>query len=362
MAKFAVIIPAAGSSSRMEGIDKLNIAIGAKTVLEHSVSAFIDFDQIIVVGDKRLDDAKYAGITYVEGGKARQYSVYNGLKAVRDDIDFVLIHDGARPFVTEKIISNVKKSLLAGNKAVIPCIKPKNTIRTADSTLQRDSLFEVQTPQGFDKKTLLQAYQSAIKDGIEVTDDASVTEHYGIQTTIVEGDYCNYKITTPSDIPGEIRYGNGYDLHKLVPERKLMLGLVEIPFEKGLLGHSDADVLVHAICDAILGACALGDIGRHFPDTAPAYEGLSGEKLLTDVKSIVKKEGFKVLSVDGTLIAQKPKIAPYSYEMRLAIAKVLELDISRVSIKATTEEGMGATGTGEAMAAFATATVMTKIE
>ena len=204
---------------------------------------------------------------------------------------------------------------------------------------------------------LKRAYQKALEEDFLPTDDAGVVEHFGEKIDIVEGDYANIKITTKDDIPGRLRYGNGYDLHKLVEGRPLMLGCTNIPYEKGLLGHSDADVLVHAICDALLGAAALGDIGRHFPDNDPKWEGVSGKTLLLEVKKILNDSGFEIECVDATLVAQRPKIAPHADEMRKRIAENLCIDVNNVSVKATTEEGLGKTGDGSCMAAFATATI-----
>ena len=174
---------------------------------------------------------------------------------------------------------------------------------------------------------------------------------------ITEGDYANYKITTPEDLPMTIRTGNGYDVHRLVPGRKLMLGCCEIPFEKGLLGHSDADVCAHAIADALLGAAALGDIGRHFPDTDPAFEGMPGRVILQKTADILREAGFSIVNVDATIIAQRPKIAPHAHQMIEKTAEALGIPASDVSIKATTEEGLGFTGDGSAIACLATATV-----
>ncbi|MBQ9911881.1 MAG: 2-C-methyl-D-erythritol 2,4-cyclodiphosphate synthase [Firmicutes bacterium] len=349
MKKFAVVIPAAGRSTRMGGRKKENIVIGDMTVLDHVRKAFESFDRIVVVGPGGD----------VPGGERRQDSVMNGLAALGDEYEFVLVHDGARPFVSADVIERVRDALLSGSDAVIPCVRPKDTIRTADRTLDRSSLYAVQTPQGFKLDVLRRCYEIVKEDGVDVTDDASAVEYCGYKVDIVEGDYANLKITTPEDLPSEnrVRFGTGYDLHKLVEGRTLWLGCVEIPFEKGLLGHSDADIIAHAIADAMLGAAALGDIGKHFPDTAAETEGMSGERILSETAEILKKNGFEVKSVDATLIAQRPKISPYTDKMRAAIAKALGIDISKVSVKATTEEGMGPTGEGLAMAAYAAATV-----
>lgn len=349
MSRFAVIIAAAGRSTRMGGVKKENIKLGDKTVLELTKDAFEGIGRIVVVGPGGD----------VEGGERRQDSVCKGLEFLGDDADFVLVHDGARPFVKKDLIERVMDALEKGADAAVPCVRPKDTIRTKDATLDRSKLFAVQTPQGFRLDVLRDAYRKVNADGIEVTDDASAAEYAGYKVDIVEGDYENYKITTPSDIPSEyrLRFGNGYDLHLLTEGRPLMLGCIEVPFEKGLLGHSDADVISHAIADAMLGAAALGDIGKHFPDNAAETEGMSGKEILSKTAGILKSHGFTTLSVDATLIAQKPKVAPYTDKMREAIASAIGIDKSKVSVKATTEEGVGPTGEGLAMAAYATATV-----
>ena len=349
MSKFAVIIPAAGKSTRMGGRKKENIVIEGRTVLERTKAAFEGFDQIIVVGPGGD----------VPGGDRRQDSVVNGLDALRNDIDFVLVHDGARPFVSSEVIERVKNALLEGSDAVVPCVRPKDTIRTKEKALVRSELYAVQTPQGFKKEVLERCYAKVKEDNIELTDDASAADYCGYRVDIVEGDYANYKITTPDDLPEEsrVRFGSGYDLHKLVFGRPLMLGCIEIPFEKGLLGHSDADVIAHAIADAMLGAAALGDIGKHFPDTSKDTEGMSGVEILSKTAEILKQNGFSTQSVDATLIAQRPKVSPYTDSMREAIAKAIGIDKNMVSVKATTEEGLGPTGEGLAMAAYATAVV-----
>ncbi len=298
------------------------------------------------------------------GGASRQESVSLAMKILPPGVTRVLVHDAARPFVDEGTIGRVLDALQEC-PAVIPCVHPKSTIRTEGATLDRSSLYEVQTPQGFRRDLLQKALEKAASDGFAGTDEAGVAEHF-IQSLpreerfavrIVEGSYANYKITTPEDLPVSIRTGNGYDVHRLVPGRKLMLGCCEIPYEKGLLGHSDADVVAHAIADALLGAAALGDIGRHFPDSDPQYEGMAGCEILARTAGILKDGGFSIVNVDATLIAQRPKIAPYAKTMIENTAKALGVPASAVSIKATTEEGLGFTGDGSAMACMACASV-----
>ena len=368
MEKTAVIIAAAGSSTRMGGgIPKQYRMCGNLPVLVKAVKAFCDvqgISDIIVTASEAeqqncrnlLDRWGCAQAIVVCGGATRQESVSNALACIPEDCTKVLIHDGARPFVEPEVIKAVIEEL-EKSPAVIPCVQPKSTIRTTEETLDRSKLYEVQTPQGFRMDTLLEAFRKAKEDGFEGTDEAGLVERTGVKISIVPGSYKNIKLTTPEDFPVDIRIGNGYDVHRLVDGRPLMLACTQVPYEKGLLGHSDADVISHAIADAILGACALGDIGRHFPDNDPKYEGMAGKLLLSETARIVREAGFTIINIDATLIAQKPKVAPYIETMRENTAAALGLPVSCVSIKATTEEGLGFTGDGSAMAAMASASV-----
>lgn len=366
--KVAIIITAAGSSSRMGGgIPKQYRLVHGKPVLLRSCEIFCflrGLTRIIIAappGDEEkvrdmLEGAKGgfpAPYTVVPGGKSRTESVFAALSKVPADSDFVLVHDAARPFAPRSIILRVLSALESGAEAAVPAIEPRNTIRSAEKTLDRSSLYEVQTPQGFTKDVLDRAYKRAAEDGIAGTDDASLVERLGAAISIVEGDDANIKITTPDDIPFEIRMGIGYDLHRLKEGRKLMLGCVKIPCEKGLDGRSDADVICHALADAALGAAGLGDIGRHFPDSDPAFEGMSGTEILRRTSSLLASAGFTIVNADVTLIAEKPKIAPYAEEMRTRMAEALGMDREALNIKATSEEGLGPTGEGLAMAALA---------
>ncbi len=393
MTGFAVIIAAAGSSRRMGGsTPKQYLPIGGVPVLVKSTALFTGIDgvcQIVIScpagdeayvrtllerygvtgpvaaacasGDRRSGSgAGPVRIDVAAGGPERQDSVRLALEAVDPELKYVLIHDAARPYCPEHVIEAVASALEGGAGAAVPGVTPKNTIRTLETTLDRSSLFEVQTPQGFDVRVLKDALKKAVSEGFKGTDEASVTERAGIRTVIVQGDYANIKITTPDDLPKErksMRIGTGYDVHRLVPDRPLMLGCVQVPYEKGLLGHSDADVLAHAIADALLGAAALGDIGKIFPDTAAETEGMPGKVILSQTAEIVRRAGFEIVNIDATLVAQKPKVAPYILSMREATAAALGVDVSAVSIKATTEEKLGFTGDGSAMAAQAVALI-----
>lgn len=359
------IIASAGSGKRFGGmLPKQFIKLGQETVLETAVRKFQEnekIDRIICVcpetflNETRILLTKFSKVTdIVAGGKERQDSVYNGLKLVDDGI--VLVHDGARPFVSKDVIDRViEKSKTVSS---VPGVKVKDTIRTKSGNLNRDELFSVQTPQGFHVDILKKAYEEAFKDGFYGTDDAGLVERLGEKVEIVEGDYSNIKITTKEDINEmNIRTGFGYDVHKLVDGRDLFLCGVKIPFDRGLLGHSDADVALHALMDAILGAAALGDIGKHFPDKDPKYEGISSMLLLRNVRSLISDKGYMVSNVDVTIICEKPKILPYVEEMRKNVAEELGIEIDQVNIKGTTTEKLGFTGREEGIAASAVATL-----
>ncbi len=370
MSVISVVIAAAGASRRMGGgIPKQYRMCGPEPVLVRSCRAFSEDPRVnsIVVavpeGDESyvlelLEKYRVGKVLFVvSGGAERRDSVAAALSLCPEDSDFVLVHDGARPFVAPDVTGRVIDALENGAEGAVPGVTPKNTIRTAAQTLDRSLLYEVQTPQGFRYSMLMKAYDKAFDDGFLGTDDAGLVERLGIPVSVVEGSYSNIKITTPEDLPMDIRVGNGYDLHRLVPGRKLMLGCVEIPFEKGLLGHSDADVICHALADALLGAAHLGDIGRIFPDSAPETEGMAGALILSKTAEILSSAGFTIINADVTLIAEKPKIAKYVPLMEERIAEALGTDKARISVKAKTNEGLDAAGRGEAMAAFATASI-----
>ncbi len=354
-----VIIAAAGNGSRMGGrLPKQYMKTGGEVILRKTAAVFAScniIDEIIVVADRAymdLCEEVLSGIehTAVSGGRQRQDSVYEGLKCTGTDI--VLIHDGARPFVTQQIITEVTAAA-AEHRAAVCAVMPKDTIRTRYGTLNRGELYAVQTPQGFDTAEIKAAYEKAYADGFYGTDDAGIAERAGLDVSIVPGSYENIKITTREDLPMETRVGTGCDVHRLTEGRKLILGGVDIPFDRGLSGHSDADVLVHAIMDALLGAAALGDIGKLFPDTDDRYKGISSIELLKKVGETIAEAGCSVGNIDATVVAQKPKIAPYIEDMRANIAAALGIDKDRVSIKATTTEKLGFTGRQEGMEARA---------
>ena len=359
------VIVAAGSSRRM-GFDKLSCRISGGTVLEMSLRAFdrhpLVKDIVLVTGENEGPARAAAAacekpVILVRGGATRAISVRNGVSAASGEL--VAIHDAARPFVSAAVITQALEAA-ASTGAAAPAVPVKDTIKQTENgqvkgTPPRESLFAVQTPQCFDRALYLELLAHAADDSI--TDDCQLFEQAGRTVVLTAGDYANYKITTPEDLKGEtsMRIGHGYDVHKLVEGRRLILGGVDIPYEKGLLGHSDADVLAHAIMDALLGAAGLGDIGRHFPDSDPAYKGADSLKLASHVAALLAKEGWTVQNVDATILCQAPKLAPHIPTMMVNLAAALNLPEGRVHVKATTEEKLGFTGAGQGIAAHAVA-------
>lgn len=378
--QFGAVIVAAGNSTRMGGaIPKVLENLNGRPVLLYSFLALAACPQVgeLCVVCREEDRPRVEGLlrdmtdkpfAVVAGGRERQDSVLNGVGALSPERNYLLIHDGARPFVTPELAGAVCRDAVAYGAATA-AVPSKDTCKLSDgegfveSTPPRERLMAIQTPQAFEREMYLYAARKAQAAGLSYTDDCQLIEAAGGQVRLTPGDYRNIKLTTPEDRQaaraylgkGEkaMRVGSGYDVHKLVEGRKLILGGVEVPFEKGLLGHSDADVLAHAIADALLGAAALGDIGKLFPDTDPAYEGADSLVLLERVCALLGEKGFSIGNIDATLIAQRPKLAPFIPQMRENLAKACGVSLSQVSVKATTEEGLGFTGSGEGMAASA---------
>lgn len=383
----AAIIVAAGTSSRM-GRDKLFIDLCGKSVISRTVEIFADsgfFDEIILVVNKEKTsefirelekNSLLPCVRIISGGKTRGESSFVGIKEAQSD--FALIHDGARPLVTREIIEATLSECIASGAAAAG-VKPKDTIkqvspkRVIASTVPRESAVLIQTPQSFDRKAIVRAYE---KYGFNETDDCSLMEKSGVSIAVVEGSYENLKLTTEEDVVtaegilrkrGElknlpaIRIGTGFDTHRLSEGRELIIGGVNIPYEKGLLGHSDADVLIHAVIDALLGATALGDIGKLFPDTDEKYKGISSMLLLRETVELVRRGGYTVGNLDATIIVQKPKMAPYITNMRKNLADAMGVDLSCVSVKAKTNESMGFTGRGEGIEARAVVTALKNV-
>lgn len=377
------IILAAGSGSRMGSkITKQRITLLGESILRRSVMAFdscSEIDSIVVAcREDELDWVKnelcqtIKPISVITGGKTRAESSRNAFSAVPGECDFVAIHDGARCLITEKNIEDVVKAAYVHGAATAGTVVTDTVKSCADgfinSTIPREGLFFAQTPQVFSYDMYEKAL-SARSAGEIYTDDNMLVEQMGVKIYPVDTGKQNIKITTADDLAyaehilerrakmSEIRVGHGYDVHRLVQGRKLILGGVEIEHDKGLLGHSDADVLTHAIMDALLGACGLGDIGRHFPDSSSEYKDISSLELLKRVNEIMKDNGYSVVNIDATVVLQKPKIAPFIDRMITNISKILEIEQGRINIKATTEEKLGFTGNEDGACSHAVATV-----
>lgn len=377
----AAVIVAAGRGSRM-GLDRNKVLydlcgepIIVRTARAFAESGLFGGGIVVVTGACDIDEMKQmferAGVAVravVQGGADRQESVYCGIAACDENADIIAIHDGARPLITREVIGRTIESAKQYGSGVA-AVMLKDTIKRVDAdgcvvdTPIRDTLRAVQTPQTFDAKLIREAHEQfrhGNADGVRATDDAMLAEWMGHTVHLTEGDLENIKLTTPEDmlLAGEVlvrrgqakkeektmRIGHGYDVHRLVEGRKLILCGVEIPHTVGLLGHSDADVAYHALTDAILGAAAMGDIGRHFPDTDPAYKGADSGRLLDHVMELVWAKGYVVGNVDVTIIAQKPKLKDYIETMRANIAAHLKVDLDCVNVKATTTEKLGFEG------------------
>ncbi len=372
------------------------LEIGGRSILELSVAALAASDRIqdIVValpeehldaGGKALRQAIGRPITVVAGGARRQDSVTNAFAKTSQEADIILIHDAARPFVTRDVINRAIDGA-QNHGAAIAAIGVRDTVKQAGdanadgsrlirATIPRDSVFLAQTPQAFRRELLARALAEGGE--VDATDEAMLVERLGLPVHVVEGDARNVKITTPDDLaaakaaalrtsrsesegfsPRLMRVGTGYDLHRLVAGRPLILAGVTIPFELGLDGHSDADIVCHAVTDAILGAAGAGDIGRMFPDTDPKWQGANSIELLKGAAAKVRESGYVVSNVDVTVIAQQPKLLPHLEAMRGNLAAALGIDPSAVSVKGKTNEGVDSMGRGESMACHAVALIV----
>lgn len=312
----------------------------------------------------------------VTGGKERQDSVERGIAALPAEARWVAVHDGARPFAAPELFTRVWQAARETGAAIaaVPCkdtIKVGNPTGQVERTLERSRLWAVQTPQIFTADQLKKHGAFVKENKLAVTDDASIAEAMGVPVELVPGSYENQKITTPEDLvwaralvekkeerPMEFRIGSGYDVHRLVEGRDLILCGVKVPYEKGLDGHSDADVALHALMDALLGAAGMGDIGKLFPDTDDRFLGADSRKLLAAVLARLQSEGWRVNNVDVTIIAQRPKLASYEPAMKENLTADLEISAGAVNVKATTTEKLGFTGRGEGIAAEAVASLI----
>jgi 2-C-methyl-D-erythritol 4-phosphate cytidylyltransferase / 2-C-methyl-D-erythritol 2,4-cyclodiphosphate synthase len=388
-------------------LPKQFLQLAGTPVLVHTVSRVLELENVcdVVIALPRAHVATArqvlsrrawaVPVRCVPGGPTRQESVRRGVVAVRGKPEVILVHDAVRPLCDAPTMRRVIEAAWRHGGAVpgLPATETIQRVSHAGRVLRtppRDELFAIQTPQCFRSEVLRGALESARKAGFNGTDESSVARWAGHAVYVVEGSPENIKITRPLDLeiaelimkkrrghsspPGPVctgepdrptrevrnvpmRVGQGIDYHRLVEGRKLVLGGLEIPFEKGLLGHSDADALIHAICDALLGAAGLGDIGRHFPDTDPANRDRPSLEFLRGIRGLLEQDGWSVTNVDATILAQRPKLAPFMDGMRQNIAAALGIDVAAVSVKATTTEGLNAEGRGEGISAFAVAAI-----
>lgn len=375
-----VIIVAAGRGLRLGGsVPKQLLDLGGHSLLQRSVAAFDSHprvDEIVVVlpADLVADGPNLIGAirkscNCVAGGERRQDSVRHGSSRLSPAVDLVLVHDAARPFVDHALIDRVIAAARDVGSAV-PALAASDTVKQVDVahrevalTLARDTIWMAQTPQGFTRDVFTRVI--ALSEGDTATDEAQLAESAGDRVRVVDGDPRNVKITTADDLAraratfsGAVRVGTGYDLHRLVPGRTLVLAGVTIPFDRGPASHSDGDVASHAIVDAVLGAAAAGDIGRLFPDSDPQWKDAPGLDLLGRAASHVRAQGWSVSSADVTVVLERPKLAPFVDEIRARLAGALGLTPDRVSVKAKTNEGVDAVGRGEAIAAHAVAVLV----
>ncbi len=391
MPETALLIVAAGRGHRAGGNGpKQYVKLAGKTVLAHTISAFIDLPHVskIITVIHRDDEALYREaarafgdrlLPPVFGGDTRQQSVLHGLRALAPlRPGFVLIHDAARPFVDSTLIARVVDGL-ARHEAVLPAISVTDTIKRVkdelvEETVDRANLYAAQTPQGFAFPLIQELHERAAKEkDVQFTDDVSLAEWAGVRVQRVEGRANNFKLTTPRDMEMaelilaasqqmETRTGSGFDVHPFEAGDAVTLCGITIPFDQKLKGHSDADVAIHALTDALYGALGEGDIGHHFPPSDAQWKGADSSVFLTHATELVAQRGGKIINIDLTIICEKPKISPHQPEMRQKLSQIMKIDAHRISIKATTTEGLGFAGRGEGIAAQAVATISVPLE
>jgi len=383
------IIAAGGRGVRFgRDLPKQLVPLGGLTILQRSVDAFVLHERIadLVVAlpvELAANAPAYLrdrpkSIEVVEGGRRRQDSVARAFSHVPPDADIVVIHDAARPLVSRALITRTIDAAVA-HGAAIAALPATDTVKQANErgvvvdTLPRGRIFLAQTPQAFRTSVLREALASG-GGSAEATDEAALIERAGHAVQLVDGDPRNLKITTADDLAvaerflrsssesrsidaPTLRIGNGYDLHRLVPGRRLVLGGTVIPHDKGLAGHSDADAVCHAVTDAILGAAGAGDIGRHFPDSDPAWKDADSIVLLRRAVEMIATAGYVVVNVDIVVIAERPKLAPHAETMRANVARAIGIAPDRVSVKGKTNEGVGSVGAGESIAVHAVALI-----
>jgi 2-C-methyl-D-erythritol 4-phosphate cytidylyltransferase / 2-C-methyl-D-erythritol 2,4-cyclodiphosphate synthase len=375
MSRIAVLIVAAGRGERAgTELPKQYEQLAGRPMLRRTVEAFGSYPVQVVIGAGQQDlaAAALAGLDLpapVTGGTTRQESVRLGLEALRQQApDFVLIHDAARPLISPKVIGAVVAALEAGADGALPMLAASDTLRRrgADgrwTLVPRENLYRAQTPQGFVYAKIARAHKDHARE--DVTDDVALAELAGLKVDMVEGEEKNIKVTRKEDFAlaesllggGDVRTASGYDVHKFKDGDHIWLCGIKVEHSHGLEGHSDADVGLHAITDALLGCIGEGDIGQHFPPTDERWRGAASWKFLDHAAGLVKAKGGTINHIDVTIICERPKVGPHRDTMKAKIAEILKIEASRVSVKATTTEGLGFTGRREGIAAQATATV-----
>jgi 2-C-methyl-D-erythritol 4-phosphate cytidylyltransferase/2-C-methyl-D-erythritol 2,4-cyclodiphosphate synthase len=385
------IIAAGGAGRRLAAaVPKQLLDIDGRSILQRSVEAFLTHPRIAEVivalppAILRTPPAWLSRAKLVPSGERRQDSVASAFDAVAENAEVVLVHDAARPFVSQELISRAIDAA-AAHGAAIAAMPVSDTVKRVGGggepdvilhTIRREEIFLAQTPQAFRRNVLRDAVALG-RSGIETTDEAMLAERAGYRVRIVPGDPANLKITTAADLSEARRravatagassasntvsgrIGIGYDLHRLVDGRPLVLAGVTIPSDRGPQGHSDADVVCHSVTDAILGAARAGDIGQHFPDTDPRWRGASSIALLRDAVAVVRRRGLEIENVDVVVVLERPKLTSHTADLESALADALGIDVEHVSIKAKTNEGVDAVGRGEAIAAHAVALLRT---
>ncbi len=360
--RYAIIVAAGGSVRYGGTTNKLDEQLLGKSVLQHSVDVLSSVVDVTVVVGRHAEGALYA-----EGGATRFLSVYNGLKALPENaLGTVAIHDGARPFITRAFAERLFAEAERYGSAV-PRLFVTDTVYRRDGDkdvpVDRDSIFTVQTPQAFDIQKLRAAFDGAFVRGFEgngYTDESTLFSEGGNKPHFTDGLRSNVKLTYLGDLP-DFRVGNGFDVHPFAEGDGVVLGGVKIPFDKKLQGHSDADALCHAVCDAILSASGNKDIGHRFPDDDPAYEGADSALLLADCVSVAESCGYEVVNVSATVICQAPKIAPHIDAMKARLARICKVAPSCIAISATTTERLGALGNGDGIAVEACALLRSRV-
>lgn len=370
------IIVAAGRGERLGGeTPKALVDLVGRSMLRRSaeaLSACAEVNALIVVappgferiaGDEVYGTGKLRAV--VAGGATRQDSVRAGLARTDERDRVVLVHDAARPFIDAEVVARVLEGVRT-HGAAIPVAPVVDTIKRVKAgrigaTVDRETLGAAQTPQGFDRKALLAAYARAARAGVALTDEAMAMEREGLPVAAVEGSARNFKITTPADLDravrllapaaAALRVGHGFDAHRLAPNRRLMLGGVHVPSDVGLAGHSDGDVLLHAVCDALLGAGALGEIGALFPSSDSKIEGAPSSTFVAEVRKRLAAAHLSIVNVDATLVAERPRLSGHLDAMKQSIVRLLDLEPGQVSIKVKSTDALGAIGRGEGIAA-----------